>query len=460
MPAPEKRLKIEITTVADTSGVKETKGAVQELEKTAESGVASVGTAGGKSEAALGKLLSIQKLQIAIELAQKIGMIGDEMRRVAGEVQQGDRELANTLNNTAAGFEMVSGAAQGAAQGMAVGGPYGAAIGGLIGLMTGPLKNAYNDMIESKKQAGLALQREKDSVRALNEAIQLHAAELRAANTAAFWEKETKAIEEAIDAIERKRRITTAEQSAGQAEKKADIAESGMDKVQTGFVQGRSALDSSIEKIRGGIDDATKKADLLGEKASDLATKAKELEANWSVSNDKVESAKSEAKAAETEYDNAVKEADTIRQEGVAKIREEFSKFRESNTGLEQDVEQEATKKAEEIRSVVAGAIEKAGDKASRGSKDALAGLDSLLADRTIKPEEVSKVQTAIDLFLNSAEGRDNAIFNALMSSKTYMSTVDQRFAALQSQLDAQTLAAQRQIDSIRAISLTRFNTR
>jgi hypothetical protein len=115
----------------------------------AKQNAAELGAAAEKADPQLSRLIGNQRAQVAGQIAQAIGGLGEATRKMAGQVKESDLELSKTLDTTAVGLDSVTNSLAFAAQGFALGGPFGAAVGATVGLMSGPLKAAFEDMTTS-----------------------------------------------------------------------------------------------------------------------------------------------------------------------------------------------------------------------------------------------------------------------------------------------------------------------
>mgnify|MGYP000238074888 FL=1 len=170
----------------------------------------------------LDKIINIQRAQVVAELAKGFGLMGEKMRDAAGEFAAADPKLAKTLENTALGLDSVSSALTGAAAGFALGGPFGAAVGTLTGALLPSFNAALDEMVTSLAKASAA---ESEAARMAamladarngNLTATLNAAEASAA-LAASYSQETAEIDKLIATIERRNKLTAANETADEA---------------------------------------------------------------------------------------------------------------------------------------------------------------------------------------------------------------------------------------------------
>jgi hypothetical protein len=122
----------------------------------AKQNAAELGAAAATADPQLSKLITIQRAQVAGQISQAIGKLGDATRKMAADAKESDLELSKTLETTAVGLDSVTNSLALAAQGFALGGPFGAAVGATVGLLSGPLKAAFEDMTTSIQGAAAA----------------------------------------------------------------------------------------------------------------------------------------------------------------------------------------------------------------------------------------------------------------------------------------------------------------
>jgi hypothetical protein len=141
---------------ASTSAAKEAERQADVAAVKAKQNAAELGAAAEKADPQLSSLINIQRAQVAGQIAQAIGKLGDFTRKMAADAKESDLELSKTLETTAVGLDSVTNSLSLAAQGFALGGPFGAAVGATVGLLSGPLKAAYEDMTTSIQGAAAA----------------------------------------------------------------------------------------------------------------------------------------------------------------------------------------------------------------------------------------------------------------------------------------------------------------
>ena len=353
------------TKEEEAQATKELTGAEEDLFKGLEDRLAAMretvdarknAAAGGGGEAEqVGKILDIQRAQIANDIAQGIGAISDKLREMGASAGGADTELGRTLNTASIGFDSLSASVSLAGQGFAVGGPLGAGIGATIGLISGPLKAALDDMT---KQLELARQAELNAAAAnkrLQEARAEFAAQVRNENLTAFFNAETQAIDKQIAAINRRDQVAAALRSAETAER-----ESGQAGAARADTKGTNKAGLAAADIAGDFADAqaaisaeVAKAEAvaakLEEKAVTLALKAGAIAAQEGSGDAKAVEAQKSADQAQQAADSAKADAEAAAEIAAAKVRELLANFNTKFDTAADVVGQDAAAAAEAV---------------------------------------------------------------------------------------------------------------
>lgn len=210
-------IEFRLKTTADISGAEDVKKSIfststaaQEAARQADAATVKaknsakeLGEAAEKADPQLSKLIGIQRAQVAGQISQAIGGLGEAAKKMAKELKDSDLELSQTLDATAVGLDSVTNSLSLAAQGFAVGGPFGAAVGATVGLLSGPLKAAYEDMTASIVGAAKAEKEAAEMVEKLGIARENFAANQKFLDLKATYDAENEILKEQESTLKR-----------------------------------------------------------------------------------------------------------------------------------------------------------------------------------------------------------------------------------------------------------------
>ncbi len=394
---------VKITSVADTTGVEE----VQDGLKAVETSTQDTGSAADDANEKLQTLVGLERAQMAVQLAQGINQIAESARRTAQEFKETDKEMSKTFENVATGLDSLSAGLSLAAQGFSVGGPFGAAIGGLVGLMTGPLKSAFSDMLESLANVKRAEKESEDATKQLGETRRKLAQQLREEGIEQIYRGELKALGEVEAQLERNSRIAAAQRSANNAVQSANNSVSNIGRAETPAGEINQATQEATQKladIDAKVLDAQNKAaasaDAASQTAASAAAQAAELGDGHELS---IESAKV-AKTAQDAAEKAAANADEVVQIANAERTKVAAGFLQALSGIGDEVSAKATETAKSTIEAINKTAAENGGQINGMTKLAFENLTKIVGDAIPDSQQMAEIAQAMKLAKDSGD--------------------------------------------------------
>lgn len=398
--------------------------------------VEELGEASEESDEQLKTLVNMQRAQAAAALADVLGKIGPAIRQVAADFRESDKELAETLDATAMATDSVTSALSFAAQGFAVGGPMGAAIGATIGLLSGPLKSAYGDMVNSLEAARAATDnaaRAQDAYRKLLAETQAEAGRQRVSR---FWQIEKDAIEQANAALDRNIALL---ETRRRADEQIRSANQNIAKLQGGDASAIDAGDragdvaAQLAEINARIAAAEGRAQLAEERARILAAEAAEVKASVYFDQAETDAALAKADQAQQSAEQARAAVDLVISQGAIEREVILAQATEQIAVAQSAVGDQVTKAAE-------AALQDLGRKDAEiiasGAQKFYQDLQTLLNDAVPDEQQTAQIVTALTTIRTLMGSRDQQLFDQLSELMDVVKTSDQNLRRTQAELD------------------------
>lgn len=443
MPKDPDPVTIKVATEADTSGIDAASTALKglsgdgdgsaEIEKVTTSltglddAAKEVGESAKETDLQLARMINIQRAQIAAQVASSVAQIGGAVKNLADDLRGSDKELAETLDNSAVALDSLTGALSLAAQGFAVGGPFGAAIGATVGLLTGPLKSAYDGMVNDLDNAAKAEKNAAASVERLRKAREDFVREVRDKNIRAIFDSETTAIDNTIKALEKKARLDALQRGAdSEINKVFGAPQSPQQAIETGRAEKFAEIDADVKLAA----DLAKQA---GRHALDaMANASRVIEAQGELAPEAIKAA--------NERDSAIRAAD----DASAKAREieeaaaiEKQKITAQVVGELQNFSAEVSNTILEQAAAAKTAMEQAakaeGDKFPANSRAALESLVAIFNDAIPDSAQLDQISTVMVQFRDSQRGVNQTItenMNAMIANSDQLKETQRTIAA------------------------------
>lgn len=268
-----------------------------------------LGDAGTRSSTKLDDLISIERAQVAAQIAEVVNRLAGALQSMAGELEAIDPEAADKLNDVGLAVQSLGLSAELAAKGFAVGGPMGAALGGFVGLATGPVKGAFQGMIADLKAAKIATDQAAKAEEGYQAFLDARAQAGRRASLEKMFANELRDIDAATAALERQLRVLEKRRQIDAAVREEEIRQfelGGGDAAQAARAQGQAGIDAKLAELRGQIDAANERARLAQDRADAAAANANRLDvSDAGITDAQVEQARAAAEAAATAAENA-----------------------------------------------------------------------------------------------------------------------------------------------------------
>ena len=451
-----KKVNIDISTTASTSGADQTVSSLDGVSKSffkvqtaAEEAMnaADVETVKSKQsldaaaaaadayERQLAEIQSATERLVAANLADAVGKIaksfgdfGPEADLAITGVQNFLNVLANTGDPIKASFAVV-----------------GTAIGGVV--------QALTSANEKSKELDKSMKEHAESMAAVRSKI---LANIKAEGMSEFFQKETDKINGQIDAIQRREKVRASVMEA-QAAVGGLADTSGMNQ---GVAEAAKINAETTTKL-GEIDrQVSVAAEILAEanKAADLANLAlKEAQSREGAGGPSVANLESIARQREDEkikFENELNDLMVKSEAEKTKLLAESAKQIES-IGLETG--QAMFGNLESLKTELAAEVERQGANASSAGKSALQNLTTVLADSQIKPEEFALIGTAFQQLNSSTEQLNNKMISSLNLQYSQNTAAFNQITTITNQMTTKlngTISAlnaiQRQIDALK----------
>ncbi len=280
----------------------------------------------GKLEENVSKITRAQKAQALSGLAQQVGQIGGKFREVASEVEEFDKQAADSLRKTAGRIDQVTSGVSSLALGFAAGGPIGAGAAALA-LGIGAIVNAFAEVevaaIKAAAAEAAALEKSAQAARDAAEAAGERANALKSEDILNAIDLENAALSKQIGLLE-----DTLELSR---EKRAEAEE--IAKAQDALSRARINEDEAKKKISP--EQATQQRDAISREAelrgSDERKRSAEEDAT--LAEDKRKAAEADASKRDAAAAFAAADEDTARkllEEKNAEVRARSAEVRAS----------------------------------------------------------------------------------------------------------------------------------
>lgn len=409
-----------------------------------------MGDASGRASGKLDDLISIEKAQVAAQIAEVVNRLSGALQSMAAELEAVDPEAADKLNDVGLAVQSLGMGAELAAKGFAVGGPMGAALGGFIGLATGPVKGAFQDMMDDLKGAKIATDNAAKAQETLNRFLRERSDAARRSSLEGMFQRELEDIDAVSAAIERNIRLLETrrqvdEAVAGERLRQAELA--GADPQALGRAGAQAEVDARIAELQAGIESANRRADLAQAKADSLSAKATSLATNQAdgFTDEQIKQAEQAANQALIAAENARAEANLAAEQAAATasqiLAEATTRIAEESSGAGDRIT-EAGQQAIEVFNQAESQL----GELSTNAQTFRDRLQAILADAIPDEQQADQIRGIIDGLRTTQEARDSAIFESLSTVRESVDTQQQLFRSLQRDLQRQ----QEQINALR----------
>jgi hypothetical protein len=411
---------------------------VNETTQRVKKSIAETGTEADSVAPKVDRVISLQRAQIAAQLAVNIGQAADGIRQLAIQAGDANKDLASALMVTSVATESLSQGLSLAAQGFAVGGPLGAGIGATVGLLVGPLKSAFEDMNRSLAAAHASQKNAADSADKLTQARARLATEVLSEKLGGIYAEELDYIERQIKALESRGRIREAQRNADSA---AAGPVSGSDAIW-------QAMNSKLAAETDKISDAEGKLRLLQEaaaRAEDIAASAQDQYTVGQATAARVKAAVADAKTAALAAGTAETALEELKAISAATRQQILFAARDSLSGLATETNATITEQAQAALAVMQAKAAEQGGQLGILAKGSFDTLTRILTDSIPDASQTEAIEQAMKSFRSSAEARDSAIFQGITSMITNTEQLARGYADLLTRINAQ----RAQIDAI-----------
>lgn len=425
---------------AQGEGAKRLEEALKRVNETTQRVEESIAETGNTAQAAnpqLTQLVSLQRAQIASQLAASLGQAAAGIRQLAEDSKLGNKDMAEALMATSAAAESLATGLGMAAQGFAVGGPLGAAIGGTVGLLVGPLKSAFEDMNRSLALADASQKNAAISADMLTQARARLATEVLSEKLGDIYREELEFIQKQIQALESRGRIR-------EAQRAADAATYGPG-TGTGGVE--DTMNSKLAAETAKVADAEEKLRLLQEAANrsaDFASLAQEQYTEGQTTAARVKAAVAEAKtaalaagAAETALAELKATSQATQQKIIAGSRDNLSSLAaETNAAI--------TEQARAALAVMQAKAAEQGGQLGTLAAGAFSDIAKILSDKLPDAGQKDELVQALNKWASSSEGKDAAVFAGIQrmidivkKTGNEWKAIEGRISSLESQINS-----------------------
>lgn len=431
MPDPTD-IELKLKTTGDTTGADEVKKSLFAVEDAAKdaSRQADVDIVKGKQAAAvqreqaasLAQIAEFQQRIVAGQLAQAVGKISESFKGMSPEVdlaldatQNFFSTLATTGNPVAALLAVTA-----------------TAVGGVV--------TAYTDA--GKKIKAIAKE-EKADLKELADLRRQFAAQIRAENLTAFFQKELDALDEQEKTLERIVRITASERAlAAQQQAAAGTAAVAAGASPQAVAAGQQATSTNNEVAA--LKQSLEQSKLAVAVADDAAGKLELLAKTLAVAGNDAES----AAAAATEATAARLKAGEVAREEAANQAVILNEMATANSAGKQAVEAIAkegrealTESVKQERDAIQAEVTRLGANATTGAKATLEILNKILVDGKVSADELGKLAEAQGRMNGMTEKANAAVAESMATAEKNTAALLETIQPLLGVLDQQTSA-------------------
>lgn len=411
---------------------------VNETTQRVKKSIAENGTEAESVSPKIDRVISLQRAQIAAQLAVNISQAADGIRRLAVEAGPANKDMADALMATSMAAESLGNGLSFAAQGFAVGGPMGAGIGATIGLMVGPLRSAFEDMNRSLAAAAQGQKNAAASADMLTQARAKLAAQVTGEKVSGIYQEELDFLNRQVKALESIQRIRAAERSA-------DVAVAGPQTTPDGM---GSDLDSQLAAVDSKVAAAENKVRLLALIADEAENRASMLDGLYvagMATTAQVKDAVAQAKIAAVTSADAASGLDEVRRMADAEKAKILAGSRDKFSELAAETNAAITEQAQAALAVIQAKAAEQGGQLGPLAKGSFDELTRILSDNIPDASQTQAIEQAMKMFRTSAEARDSAIFNGITEMLANTEQLARGYADLLSRINAQ----RSQIDAI-----------
>jgi hypothetical protein len=411
---------------------------VNETTQRVKKSIAETGTEAESVAPKVDQVISLQRAQMAFQLAGSIGQAADALKRLAIESAPANKELAEGLMGASMAAESLSQGLSLAAQGFAVGGPMGAAIGATVGVIVGPLKSAYGGMIHDLAGADAAQKTAAVSADKLTQARARLATEVISQKLGDIYAEELGFLDQQVKLLESRGRIREAQRAADQATAGPGVGEGGVE----------NAMNSRMAAETAKVADAEARLRLLQEaatRANDIAMLAEAQYTAGQATTARVTAAVANAKAATLAAATAETALEELKQTSAAAKQSIIAGARDSFMGLAADTNSVITEQAQAALAVMQAKAAEQGGQLGTLAKGSFDTITKILTDNIPDASQTQAIEQAMKSFRSSAEGRDQVVFQSL----TAMIANTEQLARGYGDLVARINALRAQIDSL-----------